>query len=86
MKNMRPKNQRLKKLLDKIMSTSAITADTQLEEDLIKTIGANSDKIDQLPRNDFRRIFWEQQVCMNDIYNTMPFLYLVCCFLREKLP
>ena len=61
-KNIKAKNRRLSRLLNEITSTSGITTDALLEQDLVSTIGANKEQMEQLPQDDFRRIFWEQQV------------------------
>ena len=82
-KNIMAKNRRLNRLLNDITSTSGITTDSLLEQDLASIIlCANKDQMDQLPQDDFRRIFWEQQVyhCGLKVWVHIILYSLECCF------
>jgi hypothetical protein len=61
-KNVMNRNRRLTKLLEDMTSSSGITTDSVLQEDVTRVLTANMNEINQLPQNDFRTIFWKQQV------------------------
>ena len=61
-RNLAAKNCRFRSKLDKITATSGVITDSQLESDMLSAIDQHQDYINELPRNDFRKVFWEQQV------------------------
>ena len=73
-------NKRLKKKLDNATSKSGIVIDSQLENDVLSLISINNDKANEFEvgaQDEFRKIFWEQQVhCVHCTSN-----YIVCVWL-----
>ena len=39
--------------------------DKEIQETILTTIEENEDEIKSLPTSDFRKVFWNQQVCAN---------------------
>ena len=73
-------NKRLKRKLDNATSESGIVVDSQLENDVLSFISKNNDKANEFAvgaQDEFRKIFWEQQVhCVHCTSN------YVCILLR----
>ena len=61
-RNLAAKNRRLRSKLDKITATSGVITDSQLESDMLSAIDQHQDYINELPKNDSCKVFWEQQV------------------------
>ena len=55
-------NRKLSDKLNKLISSSGVTTDKQLQEDLLLAIDKIEKDTEQLAQNGFQKMFWEQQV------------------------
>lgn len=62
MKKIKTQNARLRKRIENVISHEGISTDLPLEDDLKHMIDTHQTEINDLAQNDFRRIFWNQQV------------------------
>jgi hypothetical protein len=69
-RNFAKTNLRLKSQLNTLTDKLGVYADKQLQEDMAVAIKINQDQIKHLPRTNFQRIIWEQQV-LKYCYNTI---------------
>lgn len=53
---------RMKQWLESVMLAKGVEVDPEASEEIEKVIKENSFEIDALPKSDFRRVFWDQQV------------------------
>lgn len=53
---------RLKTKIDDLVKNSGVDIDEEIQRELEEAVNTNQTTIDALPRTDFRRIFWNQQV------------------------
>ena len=63
---------RIKKRLESLTSEGGVSVDAEVQEEIEEVIEKQTSEIESLPGSDFRRIFWEQQLCYY-----MPFMYCV---------
>ena len=54
--------QRLKKKLERLTAKHGVIADDSLQSDLVSVLMKSREEIEKLPMNDFKKVFWEQQV------------------------
>ena len=54
---------RMKKRLESLTSEGGVSVGTEVQEEIEEVIEKQTPEIESLPGSDFRRIFWEQQVC-----------------------
>ena len=47
------------------MIAIGVELDKEVQEEILTTIEENEDEIKSLPTSDFRKVFWNQQVCAN---------------------
>lgn len=62
LRNKQRQLQRMKKRLDTLTAEHGVVADDDLQDDLTTVLVKSREEISKLPMNDFKRIFWEQQV------------------------
>ena len=53
----------MKKRLESLTSEGGVSVGTEVQEEIEEVIEKQTPEIESLPGSDFRRIFWEQQVC-----------------------
>ena len=61
-KNLVAKNKRLKEKLTLLTEQAGVEIDPSLQSDFLAAVNINQQEVNTLPYNDFKRIFWEQQV------------------------
>ena len=61
-KKIKAQNAHLQKRIENVISHEGIGTDLPLEDDLKHMIDTHQTEINDLAQNDFRRIFWNQQV------------------------
>jgi hypothetical protein len=52
----------MKKRLDSLTSSGGVIVDGEAADELVNIMDENKSGIKELPKSDFRRILWEQQV------------------------
>lgn len=65
LRNKRRQLQRMKVKLQEITNQKGVQIDSDLQNDFGSIINGNLENISKLPADDFKRIFWQQQVCHN---------------------
>lgn len=66
-KTLRRRDQRiaqLKKQLDSITLQSGVEVNSEVQQEIAEGIKLGNAEMASLPLTDFKRIFWEQQVCL----------------------
>ena len=58
----------IKKQLESLTSQEGVAVASDVQEEIGQVIERSGMEMESLPTSDFRRIFWEQQVCSTGIY------------------
>ena len=57
---------RMKQKLELMTSAKSVEVDSVLNDEIEEVIKERSPEMEALPTSDFRRVFWDQQVCSAD--------------------
>lgn len=69
---------RIKKQLESLTSRRGVAVESHVNEEIKQVIERERSEMESLPESDFRRIFWEQQVCfcVKYMYVYIQYMYL----------
>lgn len=76
LRNKQKRLMRIQGKLKKITEQSGIMIDGKLQNDFKEVIDGHQSSINKLPTDDFKRIFWEQQVIMNSCMHVVMYSYM----------
>ena len=67
----------LRRKLSSAVETDGIVVDDELANDLHQVVNNTSDHESVFSDDEFKKIFWDQQVCNNNNNKVIPFIYVI---------